>query len=658
MKANRRAPRRRAIHRSESIDRKLRPAFVFEPLEKRTVLSGGPIPAVPTPAAHWTFDEGTGATAADSSGNNHPATLGTTATWNAGNVGTHGMGVNGTANAVATVTGPVVDTASSFTVSAWVKLTSVSGYQTVVSIAGTSAAGFYLGLRGDTGAFSFARIPSDSTANAKIAAATSAPLANTWYHIVGVDDVSAGTLTLYVDGQAAGTTAFAGGWTANGNTLIGHGFYNGAQTDNVNGSIDEVEFFSSALSADQVAALDQPAYYTFDEGTGNTSADYSGHGNTLTLGAGAGWSTGQIGSNSLTVNGTASGNATAAAPVLNTAQSFSVSAWVKLNSLTGTQTFVSIDGQNASAFALQFRSDTGTFSFSRLASDNSGAQVFHADATSTPTTGTWYNLVGIDNVATGSLMLYVNGVLQSTVADSTPWQATGATVIGGGETGGARSDFANAQIDDVRFFNSPLSAPVASNLPFIGTSVNSILNVALGSTGATVSPDLFGAFMEDINYGGEGGIYNDEIRNSGFNDSTNALNAWSVLKTAAVTAALTSDTTTGPTTALTQSGKVAVTSGVTSANRVGIANAGYFGLAVAPSTSYSVQFYAKASAGFTGSLTVDIESTSGTVYATATVPSITSSWALYTVTLTTNATAPTSTTNRFVISTTSSSVNG
>ena len=123
-------------------------------------------------------------------------------------------------------------------------------------------------------------------------------------------------------------------------------------------------------------------------------------------------------------------------------------------------------------------------------------------------------------------------------------------------------------------------------------------------------------------------------------------------------AALTSDTTTGPTSALTQSAKLTITSGVSASARVGISNSGYFGVAIAPSTSYSVQFYAKASPGFTGPLTVDLESTTGTVFATATISSITSSWAEYTVTLTTGVNTPTTSTNLFVISTNSTSANG
>lgn len=628
---------------------------VFELLEARTLLSIDSIPMVPTPEAHWTFDEGVDITAVDSSGNGHTGTLGAGVSWTDGNVGSHAISLTGTASGVVTADGPVVDTSESFTVSAWVELASLSGYQTVVSIAGDTVAGFFLQLREDTGTLSFARLPSDANGIATFVAASTAPEIGTWYHIVGVNDATAGTITMYLDGRSMGSAAYSSGWEATGNTLIGHGLYNGDQVDFVNGSIDEVQLFSTALSAEQVAALDQPAAYSFDDGEGTTAADVSGHSNTLALGAGASWAVGHLGSNSLAVNGSASGNATNASPVINTALPFSVSAWVKLNSLNGFQTFVSIDGTATSAFYLQLRGDTGRFAFTRLASDSNTATAYHADATSTPSTGVWYNLLGVNDVANSQLLLYVDGELESTVSYSGGWQGTGATIIGGGKFNGARADYVDGEIDDVRFYNSPLSDSVAM---LIGNSGSTTVSIAMGSTGVAVSPDLFGAFMEDINYGGEGGIYSNEVRNSGFNDSTSPLNAWAAVAGAGVVAALSSDTTTGPTSALAQSGKLSVISGVSASARVGISNSGYFGVAVAPSTTYTVDFYAKSTPGFTGPLTVAIESNSGTIYASASVPSITSAWTKYSVTLTTGAGAPVSSNNRLVISTNSASANG
>src|SRR5262249_10532634 len=152
-------------------------ARAFETLELRAMLDG--IPTVPIPVAHWTFDEGAGTTATDTTGNGHTATLGTSAAWTAGNVGTGALNLNGTAPSLATATGPVVDTSGSFTVSAWVDLASLSGYQTVVSIAGANVAGFFLQLRGDTGTFAFARLNSDATGTATMVTASSAPTVGT-----------------------------------------------------------------------------------------------------------------------------------------------------------------------------------------------------------------------------------------------------------------------------------------------------------------------------------------------------------------------------------------------------------------------------------------------------------------------------------------------
>ncbi|MFO0790996.1 MAG: LamG-like jellyroll fold domain-containing protein [Pirellulales bacterium] len=593
--------------------------------------------------------------AIDSSGNNHTGTLGAGVTWSAGNVGSHAISLAGTANGVVTVVGPVIDTAGSFTASAWVKLSSLTGYQTVVSIAGNTVAGFFLQLRADTGSFAFTRLLSDANTAATYVSAPTAPVVGTWYHIVGVNDTTAGTIALYVDGRSIGTATYTAGWRASGNTLIGHGFYNGGDVDFVNGSIDDVQLFNTALSAEQVAALDQPAAYSFDDGEGGTAADVSGHGHILNLGSGAGWAAGRLGSNSLALFGSSLGTAAYPGPVVNTALSFSVSAWVKLNSLTVTQSFVSIDGSTTSAFYLQLRGDTGKFAFTRLAADSDAAAPIHADALAVPAIGKWYNLIGVNDVAAGRLLLYVDGVLQASVAYSGGWQGIGATVVGSGMSGGARTQFADARIDEVRFYNSPLSAEAAT---FIGTAGSATINIAMGSTGLAVSPDLYGAFMEDINYGGEGGIYSNEVRNSGFNDSTNPLNAWTAVAASGVTAALTSDATTGPTAALSKSGKLTITSGVTSSTRAGIANSGYFGVALAPSTTYTVEFYAKATANFTGPLTVTLESSTGAVYASATVSSISGAWAKYSVALTTGASTPTSAANRLVIATNSASANG
>ena len=210
---------------------------------------------MPAPAAHWSFDEGSGTTAADSAGG-HPATLNGAAGWAAGESGGHSLDLDAGGNA--SVPTPVVDTSGDFTVAAWVRPDTLGGFQTAVSIDGTAVSGFYLQIRDDTGTFAFTRLPADSTAansSAAVAGATLAPVQGAWHHLTGVNDTAAGVVRLYVDGVLHGETPYHGGWRAAGATAIGRGLYGGAQVDQFHGLIDEVYVFSAALDGDQVAAL-------------------------------------------------------------------------------------------------------------------------------------------------------------------------------------------------------------------------------------------------------------------------------------------------------------------------------------------------------------------------------------------------------------------
>src|ERR1700679_1578228 len=149
-----------------------------------------------TPTGHWAFDEGTGTTAADSSGAGHPLTLQGGATWAPGVVGANALSLNGTQQ-YAESAGPVIDTTQSFTVSAWVYLNNVNGYQTFVSQDGSQVSGFFLQLRGDTHQFAFTRPAYDSPKALGIIATDAAviPQPDEWYHLTGVYDASAQTIS-------------------------------------------------------------------------------------------------------------------------------------------------------------------------------------------------------------------------------------------------------------------------------------------------------------------------------------------------------------------------------------------------------------------------------------------------------------------------------
>ncbi len=221
------------------------------------------------------------------------------ASWTAGQVGPHALNLGGGGGAHADIPVPVVDTTQSYTATCWVRLGNTNGYQTLVSIDGAHVSGFFLQLRGD-GKFGMAGLASDSGDPGATAAAESTqnPQAGTWYHLAGVYDAAAKTLSLYVNGALQATVPYATAFKAGGHTEIGRGFYGGNPTDFATGAVDDVRLYQAALSASDIQTLAHdngaasnpnaiptaPAgYWDFDEGTGLTAADGSGHGHTATL---------------------------------------------------------------------------------------------------------------------------------------------------------------------------------------------------------------------------------------------------------------------------------------------------------------------------------------------------------------------------------------
>ena len=216
--------------------------------------------------------------------------------WTEGVVGPHALLLTGGGGATAPK--PAVDTTKSYTVAGWAKFSSLDGFQTIAGIEGLHVSGFFLQLRGDSGKITLSAVARDtaSPGDTAIASAAAKPLLNTWYHVAGVYDAAAQTLTLYVNGVKQETVPYKTAFRASGRTIIGQGFFNAAPTDFVHGAVDDVRFYQSALSASDIAALARPgglaapltdavptAYYTFDEGKGTAVADGSSSDNNAVL---------------------------------------------------------------------------------------------------------------------------------------------------------------------------------------------------------------------------------------------------------------------------------------------------------------------------------------------------------------------------------------
>ncbi|SHN14541.1 LamG domain-containing protein [Actinacidiphila paucisporea] len=173
------------------------------------------------------------------------------------------LGLNGTTG-YATTSGPMVSTGktASFTVSAWVKLNSLTANSTFVSQSDTAgqANAFQLYYSASAHAWAFNRADNNtaSTFSAAYGPGTGANAAQTttWTHLTGVYDGTTATLTLYINGHLAATTDYAGtDWNATGPLQIGRRLYQGTYGEYANANISDIELRSLALSPEEVAAL-------------------------------------------------------------------------------------------------------------------------------------------------------------------------------------------------------------------------------------------------------------------------------------------------------------------------------------------------------------------------------------------------------------------
>ncbi|WP_167517585.1 LamG-like jellyroll fold domain-containing protein [Micromonospora orduensis] len=152
-------------------------------------------------------------------------------------------------------------------------------------------------------------------------------------------------------------------------------------------------------------------------------------------------------------------------PVLNTTQSYSVSAWVKLNNFTTYQTFVGEGGSNHGAFFLQYSKGLNKWAFISPSSDSASPSAYYsASSAASLTTNTWVHLVGVFDSGTKAMTLYVNGAQGGTGTNPTPFNAITPLGVGGVMIGAREGDYVNGAMDNVQVFQRALSASEASTL--------------------------------------------------------------------------------------------------------------------------------------------------------------------------------------------------
>jgi hypothetical protein len=219
---------------------------------------------------HWMFDEGSGTTAADSSGQGFTATLSGGAGWTTTCAGDPALSTNGT--------GGIAQTSSAFTppdagtVAFWMK-----------STGNPAATARIFGLGGDwevrqstDGTLSF-DLCGDATPNV----ITTVPLnvSGRWYHVVATFDSATDTYAIYIDGvlDKSGTNSNAMSQQAAG--VLSFGTRTGS-TEYWQGALRDFRVYSRRLCPSEIATLyGSVGCWKLDQTVGTTATDSSGAGN-------------------------------------------------------------------------------------------------------------------------------------------------------------------------------------------------------------------------------------------------------------------------------------------------------------------------------------------------------------------------------------------
>lgn len=394
--------------------------------------------------------------------------------WGSGAGTAYDAQFTGGASGALTASGPAIDLTGSFTVSLWARPTAYGG--ALISQNGGSSSGF--AITENTGGWSFAlNTGSGSAAAFDTVTGGSVPL-NAWSQITAGYDAGAGVAKLYVDGALVASGSHTPPATGAGGALvIGDAQAGGHFT----GQIADARTLAGLAAPAETPPVQPAGMWPLDDGSGTTAADLGTGHHPAALSGTTVWQPG-----SLLVN---QGTATTTGPVLNTASSYTISAWVRLDSTIATATILGQDGNQQSAFLLKYDAAKNRWSLSGPSGDAAGATTVDAVSPAPPSIGVWTQIAGVYDASARALTLYVDGRVAGTTSYTTAFAANGPFTIGRGRSNGASAAFADGSIADARAYQAALDpgqvswlaqnstlTPSASSGSIVNTSLNKCLD--------------------------------------------------------------------------------------------------------------------------------------------------------------------------------------
>jgi hypothetical protein len=344
---------------------------------------------------------------------------------------------------------------NTISISAWINLSTTSGFQQIVSNYSSSNTGWGLRIN-DGGYLSY---------NTAVGVITSSTVlsTNTWYHVALTIDSSGNSTKLYINGSEDSSTTYTAPTYGAGNTNFHIGSLGNINVQYFNGKIDQVRIFDKALSSGEVTTLYGETYASSTKSTTDIFGDGSGVA-LYELDEDAGDTGTPIDRGQSAVFNGSNSYITASVPNSVIDSMDSVSLWFNLNSLSSVNSLLNIGRISSNGSALRIRvSSTGSTPSQKVRfiihnSSNTAESIF---STTTISANTWYHVAA---VWTGSQWeMYLNGVNEANSSSTTSRVAAAGNEIYIGENDSLYNPL-NGKVDQIRIYSSALSSSDITNL--------------------------------------------------------------------------------------------------------------------------------------------------------------------------------------------------
>jgi hypothetical protein len=387
----------------------------------------------------WKFSEGSGTSAADSSGMGNTVTLAASAGWTSDCAGNNNAlltngAASGTASTTAAFNPPDVGT-----VAFWLRSTGAPGGVARI-----------IGLGGDWELRQQVNgtVVTDLCGDGGSTICTVTPLTEVgrWYHVAFTFDSSNNTYAIYVDGQLEASGTNSVDMVQQAAAVLSFGTRTGA-TEYWSGALRDVRVYNRKLCPSEIQSLyGLLLYWKMDETSGSVASDSSGLGNSGSVVGTAAWAAGKI-NDAVQLNGS---TRVEVASLMGSPKNVTLAGWANLTSPdSGGAELISIGDY----FAIRLKEGG---SVQKAFFHNSSTWL--SASTSQSLSSGWHHFAAVFNDDADYCKLYIDGLEAASLSTATSIAYTGAgtkTIVGAHGNGQTTYDF-TGKVDDVRIYNRAL----------------------------------------------------------------------------------------------------------------------------------------------------------------------------------------------------------